>query len=301
MDILKIKSFLAVVNTGNFSEAGALLHTSQSSISKNIFSLENDLGIELLNRSGKHFSVSDAGRRVMPYFIEITKSFDLATQSVADLKREIAAGARTSFKIAGIPVLGRYNVISLIGAFSKMHPDIRINITEHEEDHVLLALQSDDCDIAFCSDIALSSKYCNTKEVCSEEFMLAVSPKNRFAARTSVNIRELESEYFILNRHESMLYDVCVNACIRSGFVPKIVMTTTRPNIALEYVCNNDKYVCMWLKKSLEDNQSDACRNILIEDSPKFNLVFAWKQNKVLPESAGVFLEFADSYLPLKH
>jgi DNA-binding transcriptional LysR family regulator len=301
MDIMKIKSFLAVVNTGNFSEAGELLHISQSSVSKNISSLENDLGIDLLNRYGRRFTVSAAGRRVMAYFIEITKSFDLALQTVADMKRETVADARESFKITGAPTLGRYNVISLIGLFSKRHPEIKIDITEHEEDHVLLALQSDDCDIAFCSDTMLSPKYYNMKKVFLEEFMLAVSPGNRFASKTSVRLNELENEYFILNRPESMLYDICVNACILSGFVPRIVMTTTRPNIAIEYICNNDKYICMWPRKSLEDNHSDAFRNIVIEDSPRFNMVFAWKHNRALPESAGVFLKFADNYLSLKH
>jgi DNA-binding transcriptional LysR family regulator len=263
--------------------------------------LENDLGIDLLNRYGRRFTVSAAGHKVMPYFIEITKSLDLALQAVVDIKSETAADAREGFKITGAPTLGRYNIISLIGVFSKRYPEIKIDITEQEEDHVLLALQSGDCDIAFCSDTMLSPKHYSIKIVFCEEFMLAVSPENRFASKTSLRLKELENEHFVLNRPESMLYDICVNACIFSGFVPRVVMTTTRPNIAIEYICNNDKYICMWPRKSLEDNHSDAFRNIVIDDSPRFNMVFAWKHNRVLPESAVIFLKFADSYLSLKH
>ena len=51
MDIQQIQYFLEVVRSGNFSVAAENLYTTQSSVSKNIKSLEKELNIQLFDRS----------------------------------------------------------------------------------------------------------------------------------------------------------------------------------------------------------------------------------------------------------
>ena len=63
MDKLEgLRAFVKVVEQGSFSEAGRSLRLSRSAVSKYIADLENDLGVQLLNRTTRHVSPTENGQ-----------------------------------------------------------------------------------------------------------------------------------------------------------------------------------------------------------------------------------------------
>lgn len=65
MDIQQIQYFLEVVRSENFSVAAENLYTTQSSVSKNIKSLEKELNIQLFDRSKRQIQLTEAGKLVL--------------------------------------------------------------------------------------------------------------------------------------------------------------------------------------------------------------------------------------------
>ena len=65
MNIQNLRYFAIVAKLENVSRAAELMHTSQSSISKNIFTLEEELGTKLFDRHGKKLVLNDAGKRFL--------------------------------------------------------------------------------------------------------------------------------------------------------------------------------------------------------------------------------------------
>ena len=58
----QIRYFIAVVETGSFTEAAEVCHISQSAVSQQIQSLENEISVRLLDRKGRRFEDTPAGR-----------------------------------------------------------------------------------------------------------------------------------------------------------------------------------------------------------------------------------------------
>ena len=65
MDIQQIQYFLEVVRSGNFSVAAENLYTTQSSVSKNIKSLEKELNIQLFDRGKRQIQLTEAGKLIL--------------------------------------------------------------------------------------------------------------------------------------------------------------------------------------------------------------------------------------------
>ncbi|MDR1028398.1 MAG: LysR family transcriptional regulator [Clostridiales Family XIII bacterium] len=289
MDISHLKCLLGVLYTGSVTEAGRLVHLSQSSISKKIITLENEMGIKLLERNGKRVILTPSAHRLMTHFVSILESYDHAMITLDEIKRE-NNGNRQSLKILGIPPIARYNIISLINNFSHMHPEIDVSVEEMESDRIFLMLQYADCDLAFVSDIKVDPERYDMQIVQRERFMIACSPKNPLSKREFVYMKDLRHEKLIFNRPESLLYYPCIEACEKAGFKPNIVLTTSRPTIAFEYLHTDCKYVYMGLRKTLLDEKSPLHCAVPIKDSPEFNFSYVWRKSPGLSESASLFL-----------
>ena len=61
MDIKQLKAFRAVATTGSFSTAAQMVELSQPSISRLVGQLENELGVELLDRYHRPLRLTEAG------------------------------------------------------------------------------------------------------------------------------------------------------------------------------------------------------------------------------------------------
>lgn len=292
MDIMQIKCFEAVLNTGNFTEAGEILYLSQSAVSKKINALEQEMGVSLLIRNGKRFTVSPAGRMLMSDFVEILESYHRLMMKLDKIKLDNHATSQPCLSIVGVPLMVRYNIISYVDQFTKLHPEIQTRIEEADAPRVLNLLKYGDYDLAFCADINLDHKHYNVQSLQSERFMIGVSRKNSLAARGSVKLKELEHHRFILNRSESMLDSICIDACMASGFTPDVALYTSRPEVAFEYLRYYPDCAYIGLKTTLETEPAVFHRAIRLEDSPVFNLVLAWRKDKPIHMFTRLFLQW---------
>ncbi|MFC5529543.1 LysR family transcriptional regulator [Cohnella yongneupensis] len=101
MTLYQLEVFLAVIQTGSFTRAGELLHTSQSGVSHSIADLEKELGIVLFTRNRSLIKLTDAGEQILPHAREIVGQKDKINQVVAEAKgvksRTLRIGAFPSF------------------------------------------------------------------------------------------------------------------------------------------------------------------------------------------------------------
>lgn len=78
-----LRAFVKVVELGSFSEAGRQLRLSRSAISKYVGELEQDLGVQLLNRTTRHASATENGQAYFERALSILADLDAADQAVA--------------------------------------------------------------------------------------------------------------------------------------------------------------------------------------------------------------------------
>ena len=104
MTIIQLEYLLAVANCGSFSLAAEHCFVTQPSLSMQIKSLEEELGVVLLDRSKKPVIATEAGEVVLERARETLRAYDNIRESVAELKGEIAGRLR----LGVIPTIAPY-------------------------------------------------------------------------------------------------------------------------------------------------------------------------------------------------
>jgi len=81
-DLAQLRTFLALAQTGSFSEAARRLCRTQSAVSHAIRKLEETSGVELVARTGRRFALTDEGRRLQQACEDAFAAFDEAFEDL---------------------------------------------------------------------------------------------------------------------------------------------------------------------------------------------------------------------------
>lgn len=126
----QMKTFVVTVDENSFTEAAEKLYISQSAVSQQITSLENELGVKLIKHENRRFSLTEAGE----FFYRKAKKLLRDTDRIVAQTRELAHNSNT----LTIGYLNLYNGAELheaVSEFSAEFPDVVLNIVSgtHEE------------------------------------------------------------------------------------------------------------------------------------------------------------------------
>ena len=144
MTDLQLTYFTTIVELGSFSEAAMELNISQSSISKQIMQLEDELGIKLFDRSSRKARLSTAGEHlyqdVLAALVQINHIKDTASR--------LARSGRRHLSLLALPVIGHYNFYIPIQLFEASHNNYQIDLEEVEEPDMYRRINLGDYDAA---------------------------------------------------------------------------------------------------------------------------------------------------------
>ena len=133
-----LKAFEAASRSESFTDAATDLFVTHAAISRHIRELEDYLGTELFLRTGRGVQLTEAGQR---FGGKLTPLFD----QLADASREAAAvGQARSLKVSVQPNLASHWLVSRLGTFNDLHPDIELVIDPSND---LVDFYSDDIDL----------------------------------------------------------------------------------------------------------------------------------------------------------
>ena len=131
MLLRQMKYFAAVVDCHSFTEAAERCYISQSAISQQIRSLEKELGVELIARENRRFTVTPAGQ----YFYSHCKAILEQVDELARETRRIGLDDELPLRIGYLRCYSGLELHQAIAEFSRVHPEVAINIVTgtHEE------------------------------------------------------------------------------------------------------------------------------------------------------------------------
>ncbi len=127
-ELLKIRTFIDVVENGSFSAAARRQDVSISSIARRVASLEEDLGVRLLNRNTRNLSVTEAGELYYRQSREAVRGLDAARVEATAFQETIKGLLRVSLRISvGMMVLPH------LRRFLDEHPGMSIELSLTDE------------------------------------------------------------------------------------------------------------------------------------------------------------------------
>lgn len=122
--IQSVQSYIRVVEEGSFNAAARKLNTTSSAISKRIQWLENKIGVQLLKRTTRSISQTEAGA----LFYEQAKSQLDSWQSIVDETRSVNQSSAGLLKIGATLAVGSKFLVHYLDDFLEQYPDIKIQL-----------------------------------------------------------------------------------------------------------------------------------------------------------------------------
>ena len=143
MRIEQLQAFIAVAEIGNFGQAARQCGVTQSTISRQIQSLENDLGLPLFNRSAQA-RLTLGGEQLLPRARKICQEWQTATQEFTDL----LAGKQPELCVAAIHSACSHYLPPVMRQFCRDYPEVQLRVTALGSDRALKVLRDGVVDIA---------------------------------------------------------------------------------------------------------------------------------------------------------
>jgi DNA-binding transcriptional LysR family regulator len=199
MEIHQLRALEAIATEGSFLAAAKRLGLSQSSLSHAIAALESELGVRLLDRGRFGATLTDAGRRVLPYALQILTSLD-AIRSEADSSTGLLSGR---VRVGSIPSASVAFLPKVVARFTRAHPNVEVVLLEEPSQGTQLLeewLRTQMIDIALVQLPAIGMK---TTPLMRDELCAIVPAASPLAQRRQLSIRDLASEPFIMSRYTS--------------------------------------------------------------------------------------------------
>jgi DNA-binding transcriptional LysR family regulator len=143
MRIEQLQAFLAVAETGNFGQAARQCGVTQSTISRQIQSLETDLGLPLFHRTAQA-KLTLGGEHLLPRARKICLEWQNATQEITDLM----AGKQPELCVAAIHSVCSHYLPPVLQKFCRNYPEVQLRVTALGSDRALKVLRDGLVDIA---------------------------------------------------------------------------------------------------------------------------------------------------------
>ncbi len=126
MDIRQLRYFIAIVEEKKISAAAERLHISQPPLSQHLKTMEEELGSKLVERSGKYFEVTEAGKTLYKYALQVAQLMEEAEAEVKDiglgLHGRLTLGINT-FSVIELP--------QLLQQFQQYYPKVTYKIQQN--------------------------------------------------------------------------------------------------------------------------------------------------------------------------
>lgn len=193
LNIYEINIFLTAAETQNFSEAARQLHMTQPAVSMQIQSLEQRLGVDLFERSGRRIQLSEAGEALMPMARDLISMSLRIEETIKSLSGDVVG----HLKIGCSTTAGKYILPHLIARFRRKHPRVQVTVYNSSRDNVMDMLRDGVTHISVVSSL-VSCREAEFQPFFTDRVVLIVPVDHPWASRDSVNPQELCEVDFIL-------------------------------------------------------------------------------------------------------
>ena len=188
LENFRLMVFRAVAEQLSFRKAAEELYLTQPAVSLQIKALEEDLGVQLFDRSGAHITMTPAGRVLLEYAAQVNAHLVQAEREIAALSGEhvgqLALGASTT--------IAQYVLPRLLGEFCREHPRVHSTLISGNTEHIVEAVEKQRIALGFIEGPARSREV-KTEPYLEDELVLIASTAHELAERNSVSCSEIAS------------------------------------------------------------------------------------------------------------
>lgn len=221
MNTWRIRYFFALAETKNYTAAANALHISQPSLSKQIATLEQELGFPLFDRSRHHVALTPAGEYMLEWFKKVQDEYEGACRHAFSLGHS----SKNSLNIGVLNGLNFLKIPKIIQLLSDDFPDAVVNFDFSDQAALISRLKPGEFDIIIGFDFPLPQiSGMSQKQLFSSKHILIFSENHPNARKESPVISDFKNDVFILpsGPDKPLMGKTVVSLCHKHGFTPNL-------------------------------------------------------------------------------
>lgn len=227
----------AVMHGYNLSQAAQVLHTSQSSLSKHISALENQLKTDIFTRQGKRLTgLTPIGRELMPHIEAIFAE----VRSIENLSLDFNDAAAGTLTIATTHTQARYVLPSIIKEFKDQFPKVSLVLNQSDPETIAQMVISGQADIGIATESLLQNSVLRCYRYYDWSHVVIVPKTHELACFAEqldgIDLPTLAS-YPLITYHGGFTGRGRIDSTFaKAGFTPDVVLSALDADVISTYV-----------------------------------------------------------------
>ncbi|MFJ6741230.1 LysR substrate-binding domain-containing protein [Streptomyces sp. NPDC091279] len=213
----RLAHFAGVARTEHVTRAAHEMRVPQSTLSRALVRLEQDLGVDLFARHGRTVSLTPAGRAFLGSVERALAEIGRAVEEV----RADADPATGKVAFGFLHTMGAETVPGLLQAFRADHPRVRFSLVQTYGEAMLERLRAGELDLCLTSPVPDAPDLV-ARRLDEQKLYLVVPADHRLAARRRVRLAEAAEETFVTLEAGYGLRRITDAACLEAGFKPRV-------------------------------------------------------------------------------
>lgn len=214
LDSRQLRAFTVLARERSFTQAGRVLHLTQSAISHAIRALEEELGCQLFHRQGKRVLLTHHGRELLRHAEAIQTQMQQARASLGALD----LNPRGHIRIGCTTAAAQFILPTVLREFKDSFPLYSITITPGETPDTLERLELGTLDLALCLKPRDVGRL-DCHPLFEDELIFLVSPLHPWS-KQAPKPKDLHSETYILSSRNSLTFGLIGEYFLKLGARP---------------------------------------------------------------------------------
>ncbi len=212
----RLKVFRAVSRHLSFRKAAEELYLSQPAVSLQIKALEEEVGLQLFDRSGSRIRLTAAGEELLRYVEKLEAVASEAEGALAAFRGEV----RGKLAIGASLTIAQYVLPRLLGPFLQQNPHLEVGVTTHNTERVLEDVVEQRSALGLIEGPA-RRRDVTLEPVLEDELVVIVPPAHEWAEQREIEVEQLRRVPLLLREQGSGTRLVAELALRKLGLRPR--------------------------------------------------------------------------------
>ncbi|MDV7210526.1 LysR family transcriptional regulator [Azotobacter beijerinckii] len=222
MDLANLNAFIAIAETGSFSEAGERLHLTQPAVSKRIAALEQQLQVRLFDRLGREVNLTEAGRALLPRAYRILSVLEDTRRALSNLNGDVSG----RLTLATSHHIGLHRLPPLLRAFTRAHPQVTLDIHFLDSEVAYEEILHGRAELAVITLAPETAAPVRAVRVWDDPLDFVAAPEHPLARNVRVSLADVARHPAVFPGGNTFTHHIVQRLFEGEGLAPHIAMST---------------------------------------------------------------------------
>jgi LysR family hydrogen peroxide-inducible transcriptional activator len=234
VNLRALQYFVKLADLRHFSNAAEACFVSQPTLSTQIRKLEDELGVQLVERSPKKVMLTAVGQEIAERARLVLRDID----QIRTVARRSGNPAEGTLRLGLFPTLAPYLLPHVVPEIRRTYPALRLQLSEEKTEDILRLLHQGALDAALLA-LPVPEDNLSMEILFEEPFVLAVPAGHPLAAREAIDMNDLSGTELLLLEEGHCLREHALEVCTLAGAHERVdfhatSMETLRQMVAAE-------------------------------------------------------------------